>query len=275
MPELTRPDGVEIHWEERGEGPLVVFAAYWSGFAEAVRPFIDEISSDHRVVDYDARGTGRSSRKGPHDMETGAGDLEAVVEEAGGPAVVVAMADGSNRAVRVAARRPDLVDTVLAVGAAPFGHDEIKRSGESLAASDEVVAAFFDMLDHYYESALRNLLAATNAQMDEAELRRRVERQVAYCPREVAIARLRAWLDDDPLEHGQALADRLVLAIAPQIGGPWFPAREPMRTLIATLLPDARFEEIEDGLVSRPDIAAAIVRRVTEGLRVAAGEAGR
>ena len=31
MPPLERPDGVELHWEEQGEGPLVVLAPYWSG----------------------------------------------------------------------------------------------------------------------------------------------------------------------------------------------------------------------------------------------------
>jgi hypothetical protein len=35
------------------------------------------------------------------------------------------------------------------------------------------------------------------------------------------------------------------------------------------LFPDANVEEIEDGIVSRPDLTAAVVRRVTAALRAA------
>ena len=59
------PDGVEIHWEERGEGPLVVIANQFFGEAWVFEGLTALLAEDHRVVTYDLRGTGRSSRQGP------------------------------------------------------------------------------------------------------------------------------------------------------------------------------------------------------------------
>jgi pimeloyl-ACP methyl ester carboxylesterase len=105
MPAIERPDGVEIHWEERGRGPLVliVHQILWSrpGVYAAL---IAELARDHKVVTYDPRGCGASTRRGPYDAETDAGDLLAVAEAAGGGAVALAVGYGYNVAVRVAAR---------------------------------------------------------------------------------------------------------------------------------------------------------------------------
>jgi pimeloyl-ACP methyl ester carboxylesterase len=271
VPLLKRPDGAQIHWWERGEGPVVVVAPWWSGMPGAIAPFDDDIARDHRLVYYDARGTGRSSAVGPHDMETGAADLAAVVEAAGGPAVIVAIADGCNRAVRVAAARPDLVHAVVAPASVPIGRGSLEGA-EGMAASDEVIAALINTLDSYYESGLRNIISSANTQMSEDEIRERVERQAAHVPREVAIARLQAWVADEPTEYARAIGDRLVLLLAPTAVGPWFPPLEQMRVLARDLVPEARVEVAEDGLVSAPDEAAAVVRSVTVTAPVAGSE---
>ena len=119
MQTLRREDGIELHWQERGSGPLVVIAPYWSMHPSSFEPLIGELDGYHRVVTYHDRGTGSSTRRGPYDLDTSAADLEAVVETAGEAAVIVATADGCNRAVRVAAARPDLVRAVVTIGGAP------------------------------------------------------------------------------------------------------------------------------------------------------------
>ena len=104
---LQRPDGAEIHWEEQGEGPTVVLTHHtlWS-YPAIYGDLIADLARDHRVIVYDPRGCGRSSRRGPYDADTDAGDLEAVAEAAGGAAVAIAVGDGVNRACRVAAIVP-------------------------------------------------------------------------------------------------------------------------------------------------------------------------
>jgi pimeloyl-ACP methyl ester carboxylesterase len=80
MARLERPDGVELHWDQRGEGPLVVLAPYWSGHPGVYEALLADLARDHRVVTWDARGTGESTRTGPYDMETDCSDLEAIVD---------------------------------------------------------------------------------------------------------------------------------------------------------------------------------------------------
>ena len=38
MPRLRRPDGVELHWEQRGAGPLIVLVIPFFGFPETFEP---------------------------------------------------------------------------------------------------------------------------------------------------------------------------------------------------------------------------------------------
>lgn len=264
MPELTRPEGVEIHWDERGRGPLVVLAAYWSGHPGVHDGMTSDLARDHRVVTYDARGTGGSSRVGPYDMETDAADLSALVEELGGSAVVVAVANGANVATRVGAGRPELVSSVVAMGTAPIWLGAFEGS-EGMLSSGTVVNAFVEMVGRDYRGALRNLLAVTNPQMTEDELRDRVTFQADYCSQEAATARLRDWIEDDPSAEARAVGARLVVLRGRDVAGAWLPPDEDLDELMARLLPEARIEELAEGPVSRPDLAAAVVRRIARG----------
>jgi pimeloyl-ACP methyl ester carboxylesterase len=265
---LEREDGVEIRWEERGEGPLVVLAPYSIFHPSVYDPIAAELVRDHRVARYDDRGAGESSRKGPHDMNTGSGDLEAVIEAGGGGAVIVGLGDATNRAVRVCAERPELVEAIVTPGGMPAGWERLEGS-EAMASSDTVVNAFLSMCETDYRGALRSLVTAGNPQMSEEEIRERVRLQAEYLPQQTAVARLRVWVEDDPLQAARACGDRLWLLSAENMGGGWFPSGREAAKLSRQLFPDAHVEEIEDGIISRPDQTAAVVRRVTAPLRAA------
>ena len=143
-------------------------------------------------------------------METGAADLEAVLEAAGGSAVVVALADCVNRAVRVAASRPDLVEALVVPGGNPAGRRSLEGT-DAMVSSDTVVDAMISMVETDYRGAVRSLTTAGNPQMSEDEVRERVKLQVAYQPQETAASRLRAWAEDDAAEPGRQCGDRLWL----------------------------------------------------------------
>jgi pimeloyl-ACP methyl ester carboxylesterase len=85
---VSAGDGVAIHYEERGSGPLVVIGSYWSMHPPALEPLMSELERDHRVVHYDERGTGESTMAGPYDIATGAADLRALLQALGEPAVI-------------------------------------------------------------------------------------------------------------------------------------------------------------------------------------------
>ena len=265
---LEREEGVRIHWDERGEGPLVVLAPYSIFHPSVYDPIAAELARDHRVVRYDDRGAGESSREGPYDMNTGSGDLAAVIEASGGAAVIVGLGDATNRAVRVCAERPELVEAIVTPGGMPAGRERLEGF-EAMAASDTVVNAFLSMCETDYRSALRSLVTAGNPQMSEEEIRERVRQQAEYQPQETAVARLRAWVEDDALQAARACSDRLWLLCAEATGGGWFPSGREAAELSRELFPDAHVEEIEEGIISRPELTAAVVRRVTAPLRVA------
>jgi 3-oxoadipate enol-lactonase len=257
---LERPGGAHIHWESRGEGPLVVFAMQFFGYPAVFEMLIGELSTDHRVVTYDPRGTGESSRQGPYDIPTDVEDLAAVIEAAGGPAVVVGLGEGVNRGVRLAVQRPELVAAVVTPGGNPIGR-QAAAGTDALVDSPSVLRAIVGMIETDYRAALRTIVSSANPQMSEEEARERVDGVVAYCPQEVGAARLRAWIADEPLDEARALGDRLSILILPGGSNPWFPAEATAKT--RELLPDAHVEVMEEGPISRPDITAAAIRKIT------------
>jgi pimeloyl-ACP methyl ester carboxylesterase len=259
---------VKIHWEERGSGPLVLLAPYANSHPSVYDALEADLLPDHRVARFDDRGTGQSTRVGPYDMETGADDLEAVIEELGGPAVVVALADAVHRGARVAVRRPDLIDALVIPGGTPAGRARLGGS-EAMVASDSVVDALMSMGQTDYRGALRTVVSAANPQMSEDEIRERVTAQTDYQPQETVVARWRAWAEDDTTDEGRACGDRLWILYSENMSGGWFPAGEEARRLSERLFPEAHVEEIDDGMISRPDLVAGVVRRITSNARAA------
>lgn len=266
MPRVHRPDGVELHFEATGDGPTLVLAPYWSGFPTVFDGLLADLATDHRVVTWDARGTGQSTRSGPYDIATDCGDLEAVLEEVGGAAAVLGVANGCNAVVHVAARRRDLAEVAFAFGAGPFARADFTGS-EGMIGSDSVVTAFLEMLQRDYRGALRTVLSATNPQMSEVELRERIDLQVEYSPQEAATARVREWADDDPTAAAAALGDRLWIFSAAAVAGLWLPSLEERQRMIDRRMPDAHLETVEEevGPVSRPDVMADAIRRAIAG----------
>jgi pimeloyl-ACP methyl ester carboxylesterase len=264
VPSVERDDGVSIHWEMSGDGPLVVLVPYVNAFPDVWAGIIADLERDHRVLRYDARGTGESTRRGPYDPETAAADLEAVIEAAGGPAVVIAIADAILASVHAGAARPDLVTAVLGTATAPLATSAFAGT-DAMAASSAVVGALIEQLGTDYRGALRTLLTAANPQMSDEEVRERVRRQEAHSPQEAAVERLRNWAEVDPGVEllGVELGDRLWMSATDNVAGPWFPGAEELIRIAGERFPEAHLERIEDGLVSRPDETAALVRRIT------------
>lgn len=265
MPRLARPDGVELHWEEAGDGPAVLFVCACFSFPAVFEKLLAQLAEHHRVVSYDRRGTGASTRRGPYEPGIDEDDLEAMLEEVGS-AVVIPLGDACNRAVRVGARRPDLVRAVVTPGGNPLARATLGAS-EGLAASASVLEALVEMLRTDYRAALRSTTASTNPQMDEDAVRRRVDAMAEYAPQDVTLARLRTWIEDETEEEARAVGDRLWLLHHPH--NPWFPLDivEPTRRA----LPQAHVEVVEDGPLSRPDITARVIRALTSAAPRAAG----
>ena len=116
---LTRPQG-RIGYEVDGHGPLVVVVPGMGDLRSAYRylgPAL--VAEGFRVAAVDLRGHGDSdtSFESYGDADTSS-DLVALIEELGGPAVLVGNSMGAGSAVMAAAERPELVSGLVLVG--PF-----------------------------------------------------------------------------------------------------------------------------------------------------------
>jgi pimeloyl-ACP methyl ester carboxylesterase len=268
MRKLRRPDGVELAWDSAGDGPLLVVANQYFSGREVFTLLLDDLSSDHRVVWYDPRGTGESTRNGPYDMQTDVEDLRALIEEAGAPALVLAMADGCNRAVHLAAERPDLVSAIVTPAGNPVGRTAAAGT-DALVASQSVLDALLAMMRTDYRGALNSVFSTSNPELSDAEVRQRVDETVAHCSQDTAVERMHLWIYDDTLGSARAVGDRLW--ILEHGTNPWFTGEIAKHT--RELLPEANVLEVEAGAVSRPDIAAGVVRRLTSGAMAVPSEA--
>jgi pimeloyl-ACP methyl ester carboxylesterase len=116
---LTRPEG-RIGYDVAGTGPLVVLVPGMGDLRAAYRflaPALRE--AGYRVACTDLRGHGDSDNtfSSYGDVET-AGDILAMIEELGGPAVLAGNSMGAGAAVLAAALEPDLVTGLVLIG--PF-----------------------------------------------------------------------------------------------------------------------------------------------------------
>ncbi len=116
---LARPDG-RIAYDVEGSGRLVVLVP-GMGDLRATFRFVAPLLRDagYRVALTDLRGQGDSDATFATygDSETAA-DVIALVEELGGPAVIVGNSMGAAAGVIMAAERPELVDGLILIG--PF-----------------------------------------------------------------------------------------------------------------------------------------------------------
>jgi pimeloyl-ACP methyl ester carboxylesterase len=264
MAHLSRPDDIDIHYEERGEGPAV-FLAHSPGMSmpSVFEGLVADLARDHRVVTWDPRGVGRSTRRGPYDIPTDTDDMAALVEEVGQSGVMVST--GLNPVPHMlGTKRPELTDAVVLAGAIP----RLRPIGQSegVLGSESAVEAIKQLARTDHRSTLWAGIAATNPQMSEAEIAERVDAQVAYCPWDVLLERMEFFFADESFaQAGPALGSRLWII-------DWEEEGMRLETVenAKEVLPDAHIVEAEDGPISRPDITADAIRKIKVGDRTRA-----
>jgi pimeloyl-ACP methyl ester carboxylesterase len=152
MATLKRRDGVEIHWEATGDGPLVVLVPWWASHPSVFVLLTAELARDHCIVSYDARGTGESTRRGPYDSQTAAADLAALIDAMSRPAVLFGIVDGHNVSLHAAAGRPELVRAVIGAQIVmPMGVP-MMRQVDTPVSSEAVLEAGLEVLATDYRS---------------------------------------------------------------------------------------------------------------------------
>ncbi|GAB7192547.1 alpha/beta hydrolase [Kineococcus sp. NUM-3379] len=119
---LRRPGG-RLAYDVRGSGPLLVCVPGMGDLRGTFRHLVPAlVEAGYRVATVDLRGHGGSDTTfDAYDAQAAAGDVEALVAELGGPAVLVGNSLGASVAALVAARSPQDVSALVLCG--PFLRD--------------------------------------------------------------------------------------------------------------------------------------------------------
>jgi pimeloyl-ACP methyl ester carboxylesterase len=114
MPQISAND-VELYYEATGEGdPLVLVHGGWSDH-DNWRPVVPGLAESFLVVAYDRRGHGQSERGHQGTRTDQENDLAGLIQALDrGPAHVVGTSFGGSIALGLAARRPELLRSVIA-----------------------------------------------------------------------------------------------------------------------------------------------------------------
>jgi pimeloyl-ACP methyl ester carboxylesterase len=240
------------------------------------RHWIDALSTGHRLVRYDARGSGLSSWEVPElSLDLWVSDLEAVVDAQGHDRfALLGVSQGAAVAVRYAARHPDRVGQLVLYGGYVQGPYRRARSAEGQRAA-LLMAEVAELGWGTADAALRQVFTArfmpngTRAQWDAFnELQRR-----STTPANAA-AYIRAVGDIDVEEDARRVqAPTLVLHARDDRMPPVAQGR-----LLATLIPDSRFVTLDSSnhilLVDEP-AWPRFVEEVEDFLGDDAGQAQR
>jgi non-heme chloroperoxidase len=140
MPHCEVADGVELYYEDFGDGPPIIFTnagnlthKIWMGQVAGLAP-------NFRTVTYDVRGTGLSTKpRVEYSAEAAAADLCALTERlAFGPATMVAHGIGTHITLLAAGMRPDLVSGLVLLSGGPWFHGE--HDGVTAGVADEFLS---------------------------------------------------------------------------------------------------------------------------------------
>ena len=121
----TTRDGVRIAWSTLGDGPQVVIVQGWfthlerGAYSPGWNPFAPVLMAEHRLIQFDGRGTGLSDLGvDDYSLEGKLMDLEAVVDAAGlDRFALFGISSGGATVIAYAARHPERVTRVAFYGA--------------------------------------------------------------------------------------------------------------------------------------------------------------
>jgi len=137
-------DGTTIAFDRFGSGPALIVIGGAFNDRRSPHPLVDLLASDFTVVSYDRRGRGESANTLPYSTDREVEDLAAVIEAAGGLAMVYGHSSGAALALEGAVA--GLPITKLALYEPPYTENEFSAEREreisaAVAAGDNDRAA--------------------------------------------------------------------------------------------------------------------------------------
>ena len=129
MPTVTSKDGTKIAFDKLGSGPAIIIvngAIQFRAFDPVMAQIADMLSKHFTVYNYDRRGRGESGDTQPFAKQREIEDLQAMVADAGGKAMVLGFSSGSAVTLDSAEVTPGI--TKIALYEPPFIVDNGRRA---------------------------------------------------------------------------------------------------------------------------------------------------
>ena len=129
MPTVTSKDGTRIAFDKVGSGPAVILVngamSYRRAFDTTLEDLAELLSKDFTVYDYDRRGRGESGNTEPFTKVREIEDIQALIEDAGGEAMLVGFSSGGAVSLEATAVTPGV--TKAFVYEVPFIVDDSRQ----------------------------------------------------------------------------------------------------------------------------------------------------
>jgi class 3 adenylate cyclase/pimeloyl-ACP methyl ester carboxylesterase len=140
-------DGVQLAYAKTGQGPPIVKTGNWMTHLEfdlespIWRHLYSELSREHALIRYDARGMGLSDRDVPDvSFDHFVDDLEAVVDAAGiDRFALLGVSQGCAVSIAYAVRRPERVSHLVLFGGYPVGWRKRARTQADKEAGEAMM----------------------------------------------------------------------------------------------------------------------------------------
>jgi pimeloyl-ACP methyl ester carboxylesterase len=128
MPRATSKDGTKIAFDKVGSGPAVILvngAMSYRAFDPTLAQLAERLGTHFTVYNYDRRGRGESGDTKPFTKQREMEDIQALMEDAGGEAMLFGISSGGAIALETAALTPGV--TKVAVYEVPFIVDDSRQ----------------------------------------------------------------------------------------------------------------------------------------------------
>ncbi|WP_254453633.1 alpha/beta fold hydrolase [Siccirubricoccus sp. G192] len=139
MPSIRTEDGVELHYEEAGQGTPLVFVHEFAGDSRSWEPQLRFFARRYRCIAFNARGyppSGVPSEPAAYSQDRATDDIATVIEGLGlGAAHVVGLSMGGFAALHLGLRHPHLARSLTAAGvgygAAPGKREQFRAETDT------------------------------------------------------------------------------------------------------------------------------------------------
>jgi pimeloyl-ACP methyl ester carboxylesterase/DNA-binding CsgD family transcriptional regulator len=229
---VTTSDGYRIAYCVSGEGrPLVLIQGDYFNSQQTWRFYphwMEGLAQRFRLIQYDPRGHGMSTRSLPNDLDDYLRDLEAVADKLGLQRFSLwGFAGRSHTAIRFAARHPERVTGLI-----------LNSPAVSWQAWGR--ALFVDLPNEDWERFLQTQMTAVSPGLSREAIRERVQAIQRTITREEWSAYMRLMVRSDV---GAQLSKLRMPVLVMHPRESFFAAEEPMK--VAALAPNARFVPLD------------------------------